>query len=241
MRGKKLILLLTLIALLLLAALLNIEVTTKQAKDLKVSRLELPLYLKVVNFYSRHFNYKWLVKRITGHLKTKEEKIFRIFQWTHRTIVPQPDELPIMDDHVWNVFIRGYGVSDNFNDLFSTLCNYVGTDAFFLKFFNTEHNQFLNLSFVKTFRGWVVFDPYNGVYFKNSMGQWATIPEIKKQDWTTVHTGKISLPDSYYKPYLKKIPDITKIGLGRASTQSPINRLRYQLKTWLRGERHLLE
>lgn len=111
---------------------LNIKVTTKQGVNFHVSEIELPLYLKILNFYDRHFNYKWLAERITKRLETKEEKVFRLFQWTHETIQPQPKSLPIMDDHVWNVYVRGYGVSDNFHDLFTTLCNYIGVDGFFL-------------------------------------------------------------------------------------------------------------
>ena len=95
--------------LLVFLALLNMKVTTGQGINYKVSRMELPLYLKLLNFYDRHFSYKWLTKRITGHLETKEEKIFRLFQWTHETIRPQPESLPIMDDHVWNVSHCGSG------------------------------------------------------------------------------------------------------------------------------------
>ena len=60
--------------------LLNISVTTNKGRDFIVTRSELPLYLKLLGFYDRHFNYKWLVKQITGHLDTREEKVFRLFQ-----------------------------------------------------------------------------------------------------------------------------------------------------------------
>ena len=57
-----------------LIVLSNMTVTTKQGINFKISRIEIPLYLKILNFYDRHFNYMWLANRITGHLKTKEEK-----------------------------------------------------------------------------------------------------------------------------------------------------------------------
>ena len=132
MRKKILISSIILILFLSVSTLLNMKVTTGQGINFKVSRIELPLYLKLLNFYDRHFNYKWLTRKITGHLKTKEEKIFRLFQWTHETIHKQPKDLPIMDDHVWNIYVRGYGINENFHDLFTTLCNYALADGFFL-------------------------------------------------------------------------------------------------------------
>ena len=241
MRKKFLIFSIVLISIISLIALLNIEVSTRQGKDYKVSILKLPLYLKILNFYDRHLNYVWLVKTITGHLETKEEKVFRLFQWTHETILPQPKKLPVMDDHVWNIYIRGYGVSNNFNDLFSTLCNYINADAFFTTILNQDRSHSIDLTFVKTERGWVVFDPHNGVYFNNNLGKWATTTEIKKQNWKTMHIGETAVPNSYYKPYLAKLPNIENIGLGRAHTQSPVNRLKYQLIQWFYRQSPLLE
>jgi hypothetical protein len=204
--------------------------------DFKVSIIELPLYIKVFNFYDRHFNYKQLVKRIVGQLETKEEKVFRLFKWTYETIRRQPDGWPVMDDHVWNVYVRGYGVQDNFNDLFTTLCNYVGVDAFFkiLSNSSSDKNKIGGkmLSFVHLQRGWVIFDPYHGVYFVNKNGGWATIEEIKNQNWgiaklvtTDVSTSHMA---SSLRPYLEDMPVIENMGLRRANIQSPINRLRFE-------------
>lgn len=209
----------------MVAAVLNIQVITKQGINYKVSEIKLPLYLKVLNFIDRHFNYKWLTERITKNLETKEDKIFRLFEWTHRTIQRQPESLPIMDDHVWNVYVRGYGIDDNFNDLFTTLCNYIGVDAFFLNLKIKESDRDLGNSFVKLEKGWVLFDPYNGVYFLNKLGSWATITEINEQNWKLEQLGSTEISESFYKPYLKNLPNIGDMGLNRANTQSPINRL----------------
>jgi len=100
MRNKIFVISFLLILIFMIGVGLNIKVITKQGVNYHVSEIELPLYLKVLNFYDRHFNYKWLAKRITNNLETKEEKVFRLFQWTHETIRPQPESLPVMDDHV---------------------------------------------------------------------------------------------------------------------------------------------
>ena len=243
MKKRYLVLIFIFLLFLCSVALLNKKVTIGIGVDYKVSRITLPLYLKILNFYDRHFNYKWLAKQITGHLDTKEDKILRLFHWTHETIKPQPESLPIMDSHVWDVYVRGYGVSDNFHDLFSTLCNYIGADAFFLKLYKDTGGQ-MNLSFVRFKRGWVIFDPYRGVYFRNHTGGLTTIEEIDEQDWHIVKLAQTDISEAYYKQFIvENLPKIRKYSsrLIRANIQSPINRLRYQLHEWLSGEESILK
>ena len=247
MRRKLIILSVTLLLTLAIGAILNIKVTTSQGINFRVSKIELPLYLKVLNFFDRHFNYMWLAKRITQNLDTKEEKVFKLFKWTHETIQPQPAKLPIMDDHVWNVYVRGYGVSDHYHDLFSTLCNYIGIPGIFLKIKAKDSGNLLDLSFVKIGNDWIVFDPYRGVYFLNKLGEWATLEEINEQNWKLAKLGSIEISDSFYthvtgeisdsfyRPYFEAMPDIEAVSLTRTNIQSPINRLQFQLKQWISG------
>ena len=226
-----------------LIALLNINVSTLQGTHYKVTRMTIPLYLKVLNFYDRHLNYKWLAKRITGHLDTKEDKSLRLFHWTYETIKHQPKGYPIMDGHPWDVYVRGYGCVDNIHDLFSTLCNYIGVDAFFTRFYARDTSS-INLSIVRIKRGWVVFDPYNGIYFRNNTGDMATIEEISEQNWHIVKLSQTDISKANYEQYIvENRPRIERLGssLIRANIQSPINRLRFQLHIWLPGKRPLLE
>jgi hypothetical protein len=240
MRKKVLVLSVILIALFSLIQVLTTKVTSRHGGDYNISVIELPLYLKVINFYNRHFNYQWLAQRITGHLTTKEEKVFRLFEWTHQTILRQPENLPIMDGHVWDVYVRGYGVSDNFHDLFSTLCNYAGADAFFRKLYKKDHAAYINFTFVRVDRGWAVFNPYNGTYFINKSGDWATIDEIKNQYWTLGRLTGVDIPESYYQPFIGVLPNIKDVGFERANIQSPLNRIKFQFDQFVTGNRPLL-
>jgi len=247
MRRKLIILSFTLSLTIAIGVVLNTKVTTSQGINFRVSNIELPLYLKVLNFFDRHFNYMWLAKHVTQNLDTKEEKVFKLFQWTHETIQRQPAELPIMDDHVWNVYVRGYGVSDNYHDLFSTLCNYIEAPSFFLHIKAKNFVNTIGLSFVKIGNDWIVFDPYRGVYFLNKLGEWATLEEINEQNWKLAKLGSIEISDSlythvtgeisdsFYRPYFEAMPDIEAVSLTRSNIQSPINRLQFQLKQWISG------
>ena len=96
------------IMLLLAGFLLTREVTTRQGIDYRIYTLRIPLYLKLVDFFDRHLNYQVLVKKIVQDTTEDEAKVARLFQWTHEHIRPAPAGLPIVDDHVWHIIIRGY-------------------------------------------------------------------------------------------------------------------------------------
>lgn len=214
-------------------AILNVKVTTREGINYQWQTIEIPLYLKVLDFFDRHYNYKWLVKKITDNSKQEEEKVLKIFEWTHKNIKKVPEGYPVIDDHVWHIIVRGYGADDQSSDVFTTLCNYAGVDAFFSWVYVKDRSSRIPLSFVKVNERWNVFDPYNGVYFKNREKGLASIEDISKGDWLVEGVDNIKKPDIDYTMYLKNLPSLKEIGLKRANIQSPINRLRYEIKKWL--------
>jgi len=210
--------------------LLNLSVTTRQGIDYKVRTIKIPLYLKTLDFIDRYYNYRELVKRIAQGTNNDEEEVMRIFNWTHSNIRRAPKELPVIDDHVWHIIVRGYGVNDQFHDVFTALCNIDGMDAFFSKVYTEDKSDAILLSFVKIRRKWYVFDAYRGVYFKDKQGRLADVGS--KNEWLTASLdGQTAIN---YDPYLSNLPAIKSIGLSRSSTQSPINRLLFELKKKLR-------
>ena len=76
----------------------------------------------------------------------------------------------------------------------------------------------------------MVFDPFHGIYFINKNGDWATVEEIKNQNWKLKKLAPTDISGSYYKPYLEAIPVIKVVGLKRANIQSPTNRIRFELE-----------
>lgn len=210
--------------------LLNLSVTTRQGVDYKLRSIRIPLYLKTLDFFDRYYNYRELVKRIVQGANNDEEKVMRIFSWTHNNIRKAPKELPVVDDHVWHIIIRGYGVKDQSQDVFTALCNIAGVKAFFSGIYAEDNSGTMILSFVKMKEKWYVFDAYNGVYFKDRNGRLADIGS--KNDWLLAALDV--QPDIDYAPYLNNLPTIKDIGLSRSSTQSPLNRLLFEIKKILR-------
>jgi hypothetical protein len=214
--------------------ILNIKVTTKQGINFQVQTIKIPLYLKALDFFDRHYNYKWTVERIIGDSKTEREKVFKIFEWTYKTIKKNPEGYPIIDDHVWHIIVRGYGAGDQFSDVFTALCNYAGIDAFFDSPYSEDRTSRIILSLVKIGEVWTIFDPYRGVYFKNREGSLASIEDIMKGDWVKEDISKDNdMINVDYTIYFKNLSPIRKMGLKRANTQSPLNRLKYEIKNWL--------
>lgn len=228
MKKRSWLLLISVFLVIVLACTLSMNVTTRQGIDYKVSSIKIPLYLKIVGFIDRHYNYKQLAQRIIGNERDEQKKVMKIFSWAHHNIKRQPETLPVIDDHVWHIIVRGYGMSDQSCDVFATLCNYAGIDAVFLRVHAYEGKREIWLSFAKINGRWVTFDPYRGVYFRDNDGVLADIKTLQSEVFTmeTVDKG----PDIDYIPYFVNLPSLSNIGLSRSSVQSPLKRLLYLIK-----------
>lgn len=216
-----------LIAVILL--FLNISVTTKQGINYQVKALKIPLYLKILDFFDRHYNYEYLVKRITKDSRSQEDKVLKIFFWTSENIRRQPQGLPVVDDHVWSIIVRGYGMADQANDVFSTLCNYAGAPAFCDYVLSEDNVSRTILSYVKINGQWHIFDPYNGVYFVNSDNKLAVLNDLESGNWHLEQFGAARdvVPD--FRKYSADMAKKRNVGLKRENIQSPLRRIMFQL------------
>ena len=197
--------LISFLVILVLGTLLNIETTTRQGVNFVVHARKIPLYLKLCNFFDRHLNYRELISEIISRGDSEEERILKIFTWTNRNIALQPKELPVIDDHVWHIIVRGYGVSDQFSDVFTTLCNYVKMEAFF-KIIESK-NSSAPFSFVKIRNRWVIFDPYNGIYFRNKTGELVDLRDISRGNWQVISIEGASFKKQFdYRELFSSFP-----------------------------------
>ena len=135
--------------------------------------------------------------------------------------------MPVVDDHVWHIIVRGYGAADQFSDVFTTLCNYAGLDAFFISVYSRDSSKRIPLSFVKINKKWRLFDPYRGVYFRDKDGALADLRSLKENKGYGIGlTGRTI--DIDYSPYFPGLPLVKEAGLRRANIQSPLRRLLYE-------------
>lgn len=227
-KKKKVLLTICLIAVLLV--ILNLPVTSRQGINYVVRDVKMPLYIKIIEFIDRDYRYKELVALVCKGHNSDGEKALVLFEWVYRNIRKDiPQGWPVVDDHVWNIIVRGYGVSDQFSDVFTTLCNYAKLDAFYGFAYHKDGKKMILFSFVKIEGAWRVFDPYRGCYFKNRKGEIADIEELRfGSGWSIEGLGE--LPDIDYPAYFSNLPTIKNINLSRPSIQSPLNRIIFELK-----------
>ncbi len=211
---------------------LNLNVTTRQCIDFECRKLRIPLYLKAIDFFDRHYNYQELSKRIIGEVKDEEGRMKKILEWTYRNIRKPPKGFPIIDDHAWHIIVRGYGVEDQSQDVFTTLCNYAKINASFYKVYNKDKNSFRILSLVKVGDVWTAVDAYAGIYFKNRQGHIASIKDLASGDWQIAGISREDVLEGYagYFSNLASL-DCNSWKFLRAAIQSPMRRFIYWAKT----------
>jgi hypothetical protein len=156
----------------------NLPVTTKQGVNFEVSSHRLPLYLKAFEFLDRNAQYRQLAAEITHGIDSDEKRALAVYDWTTRRIQPAPEGWPIVDDHILNIIIRGYGVSDQRADVFATLSTYAGVSAFWQKVDAPGTEDGVILTFVRVDGRWVVMDVANGFVFRNVRGELASAEDI---------------------------------------------------------------
>lgn len=209
-----------------------LQSTTKQAINYQNQEFKIPLYLKTIDFVDRHLNYRWTVQQIISKEMKDTDKVKAIYQWTIRRIARQPDQLPVIDDHVWHIIVRGYGVPDQMADVFATLSNYAGQRAFILNLNGPQRTYPRKICLGAVFYegSWHICDPYQRTEFVNKMGRWATISEIAADNWR-IETGndksdckKTSLDYQTYFLALNTIDFEALFHGSRSSIQNPINR-----------------
>ena len=213
-----------------LGAFFNVETSTRRCVDYRCQSVRMPLYLKLTDFFDRHFNYVHLLKEIVKGAKTEEERVMRILAWAGTNIKEAPPGLPVMDDHVWYIIVRGYGVNDQLQDVFTTLCNYAGVDAFFQQVYTKDLKLQVPLSFVKIDKRWYLFDAYNSAFFTDNHGRMTDIEGMKSREWRAAFLPGGPRKPLDYSLFVDTLPLQYATELGRSNTQSPLNRLLYELK-----------
>lgn len=231
---KKVILIFCVLGMIIFSAglFLNMRVTTRKCVNFKCGIVEMPLFLKLLDFYDRHYNYHNLLRTVIPSSATPQEKAMAIFIWTHNNIKRLPDGYPVIDDHVWHIIVRGYGVQDQSADVFVTLCNYSGLDAFYRVIYSKDRQNEIILSFVRFEDGFAVFDTYNGNYFKNNRGSFASVDDIKNNNW--IVSAFRSSPQVDYGRFFESLPADVGSGFSRGKWQHPFNRLIFEVRRWLR-------
>jgi hypothetical protein len=218
------------------AAILAWPVTTRQGVNYRLSEHRIPLALKLLGFLHRGAEYRHLVRMLVEPGADREATILRLFEWTREHIRPVPSGFPIIDDHVWDTIVRGYGTQDQAADVFATLCAYVGIPAHF-RFLDAPGTRArLGVALVQLPRGgWGLFEPRHGVIVRHPDGRLASLEEMRADP--TLIARSVPPQELLGQPlprYFEELPTLAGGEPSKAEQQMPWRRVGMVLTQWMR-------
>lgn len=238
MRSKKLIIG-VILAVIACFAILQMDVNIRQGIDGKYREIHMPLYVKWIEFLSRHYEYARIAKEITAGKTTDEDKALALFKWTHDNIKPVPEGMPRVDDHILNIMIRGYGTSEQAQDVFVNLCVYSKLPAFWQRIYDKSKKVRYSLSFVKIDNKWRVFDAYYDKFFRNKLGEIASVEDLAADQGLLENSGldEISIRGVPYKEFYENLGTFSIPTTLRSDKQIPLRRIVFEMKKLVGKER----
>ena len=159
--------------------LLHWPVHTRQGVDYQLVERTIPLYVKLGRFLYRDLEYRVLVREITRGIAGEEGKALALYDWV-RTHVHHgiPKGMPVVDDHVWHIIVRGYGTPDQLADVLATLCAYGGLPADVVGLGPPGRRPVHAVTMVRIGGAWHPLDPYYGVVVRSGPQRVASREEI---------------------------------------------------------------
>lgn len=194
-----------------------------------VSEHTVPLWVKAVDFISRDVNLASTARAVLANAAGADAKAAAAFAWTRANIRPQPPELPTVDDHIWHIIVRGYGLSDQQADVFTTLLSYEDVRAYWMLTRDAAHAAALSYVWIRG--DWRVYDVGRGVIFRGRRGDLATPGEIARDRGLIMAAAEaagldaadyVARFDGYQPPVA---PDVS-----RADMQMPRRRLWQEMR-----------
>jgi hypothetical protein len=205
----------------------TMPLTTLQGVDFVVSSHTVPAYVKVIAFVDRSVNYGRLAGAVTAQASTEEDRMRAVFEWTRSNIRDTPAGFPIIDDHVWNILIRGYGQDDQKADVFTTLLTYAGVPAYWILIGPKPE---LALSFVRIGDRWRVVDVANGLLYRTREGTLATAEELAADHSLARTQGPPEYRGLTYAAYFDRFAAPVPPDLTRPQAQMLIPRMWFLMK-----------
>ena len=218
-----------------IAALVLVQVPTKQGINYVVRTYKIPLYIKIMEYIDRDYNYRRIVREITDGKAADADKVLAIFNWCVQHVKPQPAKLPIVDDHQYNIIIRGYGVNDQCEDIFALLCIYAGFESFYKGFASVDGKNF-HLSLVKIHGAWHPFSAYYAACAHKD-GKFLSVDDLES-DPILMEQFVRQIPGLDAKNFAEQLKRTEfKASSMRVLGQSPFGRLKFYIEKFLKHEK----
>lgn len=211
------------------AGLAMAPATTKQGVNFRVSSRAIPLYAKALGFLYRDAQYRLLADEATREAQTDEGRAVAVFEWTRQRIRQTPPGWPIVDDHILDIIVRGYGEDDQMADVFATVATYAGLPAFW-RVAKVSGGR-LVLAFARVDGRWTMVDVAHGLMFTGAGGRLADVHALIA-DPTLVRAvaGALAPEGVAYAQYVAQLHPFRVPEVLRAAHQMPWPRLLFEVK-----------
>ena len=146
-----------------------------------------------------------------------------------RNVRPVPEGFPVLDDHVWNIIVRGYGAADQITEVFTLLASYSCCPATLAELHATPTKGIM-VAVVELDGAPRVLDVVRQVIFRNETGDFASIEDLARNPRiVTAAAGGRTPQGEPYERYFAEIGAL-RPGFERMELQKPWQRLKGELR-----------
>jgi hypothetical protein len=218
-----------------LVTLAGWPVTTHTGYDHRVITTRLTLIEKTLAFVDRDLAMRRLTKEIAGADGTREERLMRMYEWVVVNIHDVPVGLPVIDDHIWNVFVRRYGAIDQRAEALALLASYDGMPASTVPLGKVSSREVVQLTIVNVGGRLVVLDVNNRIIFHNLREKLATVAELQGDpSLVRANAAGLTVDGVPYEEHFARFQSFTP-NFARMQKQHLIPRLRAELSERVAG------
>lgn len=209
-------------------------VTTQSGVNYKWSSKQIFLYEKVFDFLNRDIQTRRIAAEVTDGALRDQDKLRMIFSWTGRNVRPTPEGFPVMDDHIQNIIVRGYGEPDQITEVFALLASYVGFPATAALLELPNAPQKIVLALVQYKAQILVFDVARQIVFQHGNGEFATLEDLLRDPQLIAAASEgITVYGVRYERYFANLVDL-RFTFSRMELQKPWSRLKSEVVSFLR-------
>jgi hypothetical protein len=204
-------------------------VTIAVGENHHVTVKPLTLFEKTVAFIDRDLAMRRLTGEVAGDGGTQEERLLRLYGWVVENIREVPPGLPVIDDHIWHIFVRRYGEIDQRAEALAALASYDGMPASRIPLGKYANRRAVQLTVVRTGDRLVVFDVNNRIVFRRSPTELATLGELQADPSLIERNGRgVVVEGSPYSEHFVRFKDY-QASFVRMEKQRPLSRLKAEL------------
>lgn len=208
--------------------------TTRWGVDYQFFEKRVPLSEKVIAFLGRDLQLRRLAAEVVP-AGSDPERLLGLFAWVRANVRPVPPGFPVVDDHVLNILIRGYGAPDQRTEAFCALAAYAGFRSAPAKLRAPGRREELDVAVVELDGRLYVLDVDNGIVFRTPDGDLADMEALRRDPGLVAAAARgRAVRGVPYMAFYEGLAELRPV-YDRIAGQRPLGRLRMEASRALRA------